>query len=132
MKDQESTTTTTETPDVECQFCDFRGTFAEGAAHRRQTQHLIRTVTAGDLRREQASAPAPQPELDAGDYLRRLENAFLMAYDLAGIDAEPLPERLPEKYYADGYMAKVRELREVFAIAFEHAREALAGVQGKE
>jgi hypothetical protein len=67
MKDQESTTTTTETPDVECQFCDFRGTFAEGAAHRRQTQQLIRTVTAGDLRREQASAPAPQPVQDAGE-----------------------------------------------------------------
>jgi hypothetical protein len=64
-------------------------------------------------------------------YVRRLENAFLMAYDLAGIDAHPLPEVLPEKYYADGYMAKVRELREVFAIASKHVRAALASIDSQ-
>lgn len=38
---------------IECQFCDFRGTFTEGANHRRETQHLIRTVAVGNQRRAQ-------------------------------------------------------------------------------
>lgn len=29
--------------DVECQFCEFKGSFAEGRKHRRTTQHLLRT-----------------------------------------------------------------------------------------
>lgn len=49
-------------------------------------------------------------------YLKRLENAFLMVYDLAGLDTHPLPEALPESTYVPGYMDKVRELREVFAL----------------
>jgi hypothetical protein len=66
------------------------------------------------------------------DYVQRLENAFLMAYDLAGIDVEPLPERLPESAYVPGYMDQVRELREVFAVASEHVRTALASAQIQE
>ena len=53
-------------------------------------------------------------------YVKRLENAFLMVYDLAGMDTHPLPESLPESAYVPGYMSKVRELREVFALVKNH------------
>ena len=70
---------------------------------------------------------------DARDEAReerdRLANGFLMAYDLAAIDSEPLPERLPESAYVPGYMDKVRELREVHAIAVAAIR---SGKEGKE
>lgn len=80
----------------------------------------------------------PEPEISSSqvvkapeeaEYVRRLENAFLMAYDLAGIDATPLPEALPESAYIEGYMSKVRELREVFALASKAAAIALANEQ---
>lgn len=56
-------------------------------------------------------------DFDACHDWARLRNAFLMAYDLAGVDATPVPEVLPESAYVPGYMDKVRELREVFALA---------------
>lgn len=55
-------------------------------------------------------------ELDLYHDFARLRNAFLITYDLAGIDASPLPEALPESVYVPGYMDKVRELREVYAL----------------
>lgn len=48
--------------DIECQFCGFRGTFTEGANHRKKTQHLIRTVAVGNQRRAQY-----EPALRAGE-----------------------------------------------------------------
>lgn len=63
------------------------------------------------------------------DTLKRLENAFLMVYDLAGIDATPSPEALPESAYVPGYMDKVRELREVFALVTADVAEREAETQ---
>lgn len=45
----------TEQYDVECQFCDFKGSFAQGRQHRKETRHLLRTRAIGELRRNEAS-----------------------------------------------------------------------------
>lgn len=55
-------TTTQAQHDVECQFCPWRGTFAEGVAHRRETQHLLRTREVAALRQQQG-ADAHQAQL---------------------------------------------------------------------
>jgi hypothetical protein len=59
-------------------------------------------------------------EMPTASYVKRLENAFLMAYDLAGMTTHPLPEALPESMYAPSYMDKVRELQAVAAIISKH------------
>lgn len=63
------------TPDIECQFCDFKGTLAEGAEHRKATQHLIRTVAVGGLRRSQSLSehqPAARGEGDGDKWSMKI------------------------------------------------------------
>lgn len=61
MKDSKSIPSPTVT-DVECQFCEFTGSFRDGAEHRRATQHLLRTVAIGEQRRASPTEPVSSQE----------------------------------------------------------------------
>ena len=106
-------------------FCGYKiDNYARCSLPATADVHYVKAANPIAVNEEQP--PQPDRASSLSPTQERLENAFLMAYDLAGIDAEPLPERLPESAYTPGYMSKVRELREVFAIV--RARAANSNV----